>query len=122
MDKQVAGVKIPHHCSARAWPKRCSRCGSPASLGAYKSEGIPPAHGPSLCLQCTELRLELEALSEEYRSCLTRLRQCRDELNHFQSKQAKVGAVPRPNSQCFWIAAADQSGKNSPISLCCAKR
>ncbi|NWH68440.1 T3JAM protein, partial [Geococcyx californianus] len=40
-------------------------------------------------MECTELRSELEALSEEYRSCLTRLRQCRDELNHFQSKQAK---------------------------------
>ncbi|XP_064327813.1 TRAF3-interacting JNK-activating modulator isoform X2 [Phalacrocorax carbo] len=39
--------------------------------------------------ECTELRSELEALSDEYRSCLTRLRQCRDELNHFQSKQAK---------------------------------
>ncbi|NXJ47876.1 T3JAM protein, partial [Spizaetus tyrannus] len=39
--------------------------------------------------ECTELRSELEALSEEYRFCLTRLRQCRDELNHFQSKQAK---------------------------------
>ncbi|KGL96078.1 TRAF3-interacting JNK-activating modulator [Charadrius vociferus] len=39
--------------------------------------------------ECTELRSELEALSEEYRSCLTRLRQCRDELNHFQSKHAK---------------------------------
>ncbi|NXJ88660.1 T3JAM protein, partial [Corythaixoides concolor] len=39
--------------------------------------------------ECTELRSELEALSEEYRSCLTRLRQCRDELNLFQSKQAK---------------------------------
>ncbi|XP_068275331.1 TRAF3-interacting JNK-activating modulator isoform X1 [Nyctibius grandis] len=39
--------------------------------------------------ECAELRSELEALSEEYRSCLTRLRQCRDELNHFQSKQAK---------------------------------
>ncbi|KFP87591.1 TRAF3-interacting JNK-activating modulator, partial [Acanthisitta chloris] len=31
--------------------------------------------------ECSELRSELEALSEEYRSCLTRLRQCRDELN-----------------------------------------
>ncbi|NXW42921.1 T3JAM protein, partial [Nyctiprogne leucopyga] len=39
--------------------------------------------------ECTELRSELEALSEEYRSCLTRLRQCRDELNHCHSKQAK---------------------------------
>ncbi|XP_009460690.1 PREDICTED: TRAF3-interacting JNK-activating modulator [Nipponia nippon] len=89
MGIQVAEVKIPRHCSAHAWAKRCSRCGSPATLGAYKSEGCPPANGPSLCLQCTELRSELEALSEEYRSCLTRLRQCRDELNHFQSKQAK---------------------------------
>ncbi|CAM9844462.1 unnamed protein product [Bubo scandiacus] len=39
--------------------------------------------------ECRELRSELEALSEEYRSCLTRLRQCRDELNRFQSKQAQ---------------------------------
>ncbi|XP_010176315.2 TRAF3-interacting JNK-activating modulator [Antrostomus carolinensis] len=89
MGVPVAEEKIPHCCSVGAGVKRCSRCGSPASLGAYKSEGIPPANGPSLCLQCTELRSELEALSEEYRSCLTRLRQCRDELNHFHSKQAK---------------------------------
>ncbi|XP_062450914.1 TRAF3-interacting JNK-activating modulator isoform X2 [Rhea pennata] len=44
--------------------------------------------------ECTELRLELEALSDEYRSCLTKLRQCRDELNQFHSKQSKVGEVP----------------------------
>ncbi|NXG31675.1 T3JAM protein, partial [Dromaius novaehollandiae] len=41
--------------------------------------------------ECTELRLELEALSDEYRSCLTKLRQCRDELNQFQSKRPKHG-------------------------------
>ncbi|KFP25469.1 TRAF3-interacting JNK-activating modulator [Colius striatus] len=39
--------------------------------------------------ECSELRVELEALSEEYRSCLSSLRQCRHELNRFQSKQAK---------------------------------
>ncbi|XP_009976903.1 PREDICTED: TRAF3-interacting JNK-activating modulator [Tauraco erythrolophus] len=89
MDTQVAEVKIPRPCSARARVKRCSRCGSPAPLGGYRSKGVPAANSPLLCLQCTELRSELEALSEEYRSCLTRLRQCRDELNRFQSEQAK---------------------------------
>lgn len=47
-----------------------------------------------LCLQCSELRSELEALSEEYQSCLTRLRQCRAELNRSQGSQAQVGAQP----------------------------
>ncbi|NWS22835.1 T3JAM protein, partial [Pachyramphus minor] len=44
--------------------------------------------------ECWELRSELEALSEEYQSCLTRLRQCRDELNRSHSQQAK---------RCHWI-------------------
>ncbi|XP_053943489.1 TRAF3-interacting JNK-activating modulator isoform X2 [Cuculus canorus] len=86
---QTAEGNVPHHCSARARTRRCGCCGSPAARGAYNSEGIPPAEGRFLCLQCTELRSELEVLSEEYRSCLTRLRQCRDELNRFQSKKAK---------------------------------
>ncbi|NWZ70552.1 T3JAM protein, partial [Acrocephalus arundinaceus] len=37
--------------------------------------------------ECSELRQELEALSEEYQSCLTRLRQCRDQLS--QGSQAQ---------------------------------
>ncbi|NWV50423.1 T3JAM protein, partial [Daphoenositta chrysoptera] len=39
--------------------------------------------------ECSELRSELEALSEEYQSCLSRLRQCRDELNRSHSSQAQ---------------------------------
>uniref|UniRef100_A0A8C5JRB5 TRAF3 interacting protein 3 n=1 Tax=Junco hyemalis TaxID=40217 RepID=A0A8C5JRB5_JUNHY len=50
------------------------------------------SQSPSLCLQCSELRSELEALSQEYQWCLTRLRQCRDELNRSQGSQAQVGA------------------------------
>ncbi|XP_026720130.1 TRAF3-interacting JNK-activating modulator isoform X2 [Athene cunicularia] len=88
-EAEGAEAKPPGHGSARARAKRCSGCGRPAALGAYGSEGTPPANGPLLCLQCRDLRSELEALSEEYRSCLTRLRQCRDELNRFQSKQAQ---------------------------------
>ncbi|XP_071673713.1 TRAF3-interacting JNK-activating modulator isoform X3 [Patagioenas fasciata] len=101
MDVQIAEVTIPRRHGARAGAKRCSRCGRLAALGVYGSEGIPPANGPLLCLQCTELRSELEALSEEYRSCLTRLRQCRDELNHFQSEQAKFHFLQRRRSP--WI-------------------
>ncbi|KAM6108147.1 TRAF3-interacting JNK-activating modulator [Pterocles gutturalis] len=89
LDTQVAEVKLPRHCSAGTGVKRCCLCGTPTTPGAYRSAGTPPANGPLLCLQCTELRWELEALSEEYRSCLSRLRQCRDELNLCQSRQAK---------------------------------
>ncbi|NXY06816.1 T3JAM protein, partial [Pteruthius melanotis] len=39
--------------------------------------------------ECSELRSELEALSEEYQSCLARLRQCRDELNRSHGSQAQ---------------------------------
>ncbi|NXO69228.1 T3JAM protein, partial [Phainopepla nitens] len=39
--------------------------------------------------ECSELRSELEALSEEYQSCLTRLRQCRAELNRCHGGQAQ---------------------------------
>ncbi|XP_053854406.1 TRAF3-interacting JNK-activating modulator isoform X2 [Vidua macroura] len=39
--------------------------------------------------ECSELRSELEALSQEYQSCLTRLRQCRDELNRSHGSQAQ---------------------------------
>ncbi|KAM9255521.1 TRAF3-interacting JNK-activating modulator isoform 2-T5 [Cariama cristata] len=44
-DMQVAEVKIPGHRSARAWLKRCSRCGSPASLETAWS--LDPSPGGS---------------------------------------------------------------------------
>ncbi|XP_062365557.1 TRAF3-interacting JNK-activating modulator isoform X2 [Cinclus cinclus] len=74
--------------------QRCSHCGSPATPGAHRPQGTPPAKGPLLCLQCSELRSELEALSEEYQSCLTRLRQCRAELNRSQGSQAQRQSGP----------------------------
>ncbi|XP_063274421.1 TRAF3-interacting JNK-activating modulator [Prinia subflava] len=69
--------------------QRCSRCSSPAPRGAPGAEGTPPAGSPALCPQCRELRGELEALSEEYRGCLRRLRQCRDELRRAQGSPAQ---------------------------------
>ncbi|NXR47317.1 T3JAM protein, partial [Hippolais icterina] len=41
--------------------------------------------------ECSELRQELEALSEEYQSCLTRLRQCRDQLSQGSQAQRQRG-------------------------------
>ncbi|XP_039551803.1 TRAF3-interacting JNK-activating modulator isoform X2 [Passer montanus] len=73
----------------RARLKRCTHCSSPVARGARGAQGTPPAESPSLCLQCSELRAELEALSQEYQSCLTRLRQCRDELNRSHGSQAQ---------------------------------
>ncbi|XP_050182690.1 TRAF3-interacting JNK-activating modulator [Myiozetetes cayanensis] len=94
-DTQAAGARPPRPGGARARVKRCSLCGGPARLPGYKREGTP-GNTPLLCLQCWELRSELEALSEEYHSCLTRLRQCRDELNRSHSQQAK-------RQHCHWI-------------------
>ncbi|XP_032608971.3 TRAF3-interacting JNK-activating modulator isoform X1 [Taeniopygia guttata] len=73
--------------SARA--QRCSGCSCPAAPGARRAPGSAPAESPWLCPQCSELRSELEALSQEYQSCLTRLRQCRDELNRCHGSQAQ---------------------------------
>uniref|UniRef100_U3JCL6 TRAF3 interacting protein 3 n=1 Tax=Ficedula albicollis TaxID=59894 RepID=U3JCL6_FICAL len=70
--------------------QRCSRCSSPAARGACSPQGTPPAQDPpSLCWQCSELRSELEALSEEYQSCLSRLRQCRAQLSRPQGGPAQ---------------------------------
>ncbi|NWS88688.1 T3JAM protein, partial [Toxostoma redivivum] len=44
--------------------------------------------------ECSELRSELEALSEEYQSCLSRLRQCRAELNRSQGSRAQSQRGP----------------------------
>ncbi|NWT34006.1 T3JAM protein, partial [Cardinalis cardinalis] len=44
--------------------------------------------------ECSELRSELEALSQEYQWCLTRLRQCRDELNRCHGSQAQRQRSP----------------------------
>ncbi|NXB73073.1 T3JAM protein, partial [Donacobius atricapilla] len=41
--------------------------------------------------ECSELRGELEALGEEYRACLSRLRQCRDQLSHGSRAQRQRG-------------------------------
>ncbi|XP_010722458.1 TRAF3-interacting JNK-activating modulator-like isoform X2 [Meleagris gallopavo] len=41
--------------------------------------------------ECQELRAELEALSEEYRCCLSCLRQCRQELNQSQMVKRQPG-------------------------------
>lgn len=65
-------------------------------LGCLKPQGslpLTPASVPPP--ECQELRAELEALSEEYRCCLSCLRQCRQELN--QSQTVKVGPTLAPS-------------------------
>ncbi|XP_010722457.1 TRAF3-interacting JNK-activating modulator-like isoform X1 [Meleagris gallopavo] len=58
--------------------------------GMRAAEGeIPPRH--TAHTQCQELRAELEALSEEYRCCLSCLRQCRQELNQSQMVKRQPG-------------------------------
>ncbi|XP_015285071.1 PREDICTED: TRAF3-interacting JNK-activating modulator [Gekko japonicus] len=39
--------------------------------------------------ECRDLHCELEVLSHEYRGCLMKLQQCRDELSRFQRKRAQ---------------------------------
>ncbi|XP_015506042.1 TRAF3-interacting JNK-activating modulator isoform X2 [Parus major] len=68
--------------------KLCSRCSSPASRGVHRAEGTPPAPSPGLCSRRSELRWELEELSEQYRSCLSRLRRCREQLNRGSRAQS----------------------------------
>ncbi|KAM6044559.1 TRAF3-interacting JNK-activating modulator isoform 5-T5 [Chlamydotis macqueenii] len=46
-DTQVAEVKIPHHRSAHAGTKHCSRCGSPAALETARSLDPSPGGGDS---------------------------------------------------------------------------
>ncbi|XP_006118825.2 TRAF3-interacting JNK-activating modulator isoform X1 [Pelodiscus sinensis] len=56
--------------------------------------------------ECAELHSELEALSDEYRSCMTKLRQCRDELKLFQSKQSNRQCGPWVPLLMVVVAAA----------------
>nr|XP_033773609.1 TRAF3-interacting JNK-activating modulator isoform X2 [Geotrypetes seraphini] len=45
--------------------------------------------------ECTELRSELETLSDEYLSCQTKLRQCRDQLKSHHGQKTK-------RRSCWW--------------------
>lgn len=94
---RAAEGEIPPRPTAHTQVKHHSCCGSPACSGVSEATGLPPAdpclHSPSS--KCQELRAELEALSEEYRCCLSCLRQCRQELN--QSQMVKVGPTLTPS-------------------------
>ncbi|XP_030077438.1 TRAF3-interacting JNK-activating modulator [Microcaecilia unicolor] len=48
--------------------------------------------------ECTELHSELEALSDEYFSCQTKLRQCRDQLKSHQGRRTN-----RRSCWCCWV-------------------
>ncbi|XP_077645217.1 TRAF3-interacting JNK-activating modulator [Lonchura striata] len=93
--------QVPEDARAEPRAQRCSGCSCPAALGARRARGSTPAESPWLCSQCSELRSELEALSQEYQSCLTRLRQCRAELNRCHGSQAQIRRSP-----CFPLLLA----------------
>ncbi|XP_073176475.1 TRAF3-interacting JNK-activating modulator isoform X3 [Lepidochelys kempii] len=88
----------PSQLSSQRAPPEPQRCSASLSSALRSPWQLPvgqlrAAHPKHTCgsstWKCADLRSELEALSDEYRSCMTKLRQCRDELNQFQSKQSK---------------------------------
>lgn len=96
MGTRAAEGQTPPRHTAHTQVKHHKCCGSPTSAGVPEATGLPPTDP---CLrsnpECQELRAELEALSEEYRCCLSCLHQCRQELN--QSQTVKVGPTLAPS-------------------------
>ncbi|KAL8179107.1 UNVERIFIED_CONTAM: hypothetical protein K2H54_060084 [Gekko kuhli] len=54
--------------------------------------------------ECRDLHCELEVLSHEYRSCLMKLQQCRDELSRFQGKWAQPHLTWWTQGHCYQAA------------------